>query len=495
VRGERDGFPVDAAATDAAWWRAVNRDDLWAQVIRDVQEALRTLTGADVVTLWAELPPSGRWLRVAGQLREEVVLSPGVLPHSAVVSARTPLRFATRDLDPEFRPLVEAAGVVGGWFVPLLSPRSQAGEEQWVGAMGLGWRHAPPAEPPLPSAFASALWHLLGQRVEHVYVEWVLESAAALGLPRTTADWRSRFAAMAARLGGDHWALYRIDEAPRPVLGLVAEAGAMPQRGAHLERYIRDHPADLPPSALVQAMRQRRNVFIEDTATTPYRLPPEFADDPVRSSLVVPLGTAGDGGFGVLSVYWLVTAGWRRFGLSMRPWDAFRRVASEWWLGMHAAHDAAYDALTGVLNRNGLGQAWRALRTDAPDGVVAMVDVDHFADVNNRWGHLMGDEVLRALARILAEGAAAVGGVVARWGGDEFVLCLPGAVDVGQLGRQAQATLDALAQRERWPQRVTLSGGAARWRGPDADWQAVLAEADRSLYRAKREGRRRFVAL
>lgn len=153
---------------------------------------------------------------------------------------------------------------------------------------------------------------------------------------------------------------------------------------------------------------------------------------------------------------------------------------------------ATSDALTSLANRRLFDttlqrEVARARRTGAPLSL-AVVDVDHFKDVNDRHGHQAGDEVLRQLA---AELRSAVRGedLVARFGGEEFVVLMADAtgddaVVVGERLRAAARNVEALP--------VTVSVGIATLPS-DGDADALIAAADAALYRAKAGGRDRTV--
>jgi diguanylate cyclase (GGDEF)-like protein len=124
-----------------------------------------------------------------------------------------------------------------------------------------------------------------------------------------------------------------------------------------------------------------------------------------------------------------------------------------------------------------------------------MIDLDHFKALNDRHGHRVGDEVLRAVAGAIASAVRDVD-VPARYGGEEFVVLLrnPGrdvAVDVGERVRSAVAALDLGRLDVR---AVSVSVGVAVESSPDEPIGAIVAAADRALYRAKRLGRDRVVA-
>jgi len=148
---------------------------------------------------------------------------------------------------------------------------------------------------------------------------------------------------------------------------------------------------------------------------------------------------------------------------------------------------AGTDHLTGLLNRSGfLAAAVReraiADRSGAPL-CIAVLDFDGFKEVNDSFGHAAGDRLLSEVAQAWRERLRA-GDVLARHGGDEFVLLLPGTAD-GEAG-------DAL-ERLRVPDLpIRWSAGVCEWR-PGEDLDVCLAKADRHLYAVK-ESRRRLSA-
>ena len=153
------------------------------------------------------------------------------------------------------------------------------------------------------------------------------------------------------------------------------------------------------------------------------------------------------------------------------------------------------DPLTGLSNRRHLEDAVPALvaaadENDAPLSL-ALIDVDHFKQVNDSLSHEAGDQLLRTLADVLA-GVAQTGALAARLGGDEFVLVLPGAsrAQAVELCRQLQRRLTSL---DTGPS-ISTSIGIAELSGPHRTLADLLAEADAHLYQAKRAGRARVVA-
>lgn len=155
---------------------------------------------------------------------------------------------------------------------------------------------------------------------------------------------------------------------------------------------------------------------------------------------------------------------------------------------------ARTDALTGLLNRRGFetqmafGLAM-ARRSGRPLSLIT-VDVDHFKRVNDTYGHEAGDEVLRRLARTLEERLRG-SDVIARLGGEEFVVLLP---DTDLAGAQAiaQAVVQAMAdQQDPVVGSITVSAGVASMRGLQDNGTDILRRGDAALYEAKGQGRNR----
>jgi diguanylate cyclase (GGDEF)-like protein len=159
---------------------------------------------------------------------------------------------------------------------------------------------------------------------------------------------------------------------------------------------------------------------------------------------------------------------------------------------------ATTDALTGLPNRRYFDEfcALLARRRRADDAVgILIVDIDHFKTVNDTWGHGIGDEVLKLVARAITT-AVRDDDVPARFGGEEFAVLLrkpaPSvAVDVAERVREAVARLDL---GDLGPDFVTVSVGVAVAESADQPIADVIESADRALYEAKRTGRDRVVA-
>lgn len=162
---------------------------------------------------------------------------------------------------------------------------------------------------------------------------------------------------------------------------------------------------------------------------------------------------------------------------------------------------ARVDGLTGIANRRFFDDALdrvvrQAARASLPLGL-AMIDVDHFKQYNDFYGHGAGDEALKSVAGILQGFARRPGDVAARYGGEEFVLLLPEVQAFPALLESLrQAVVDAGIAHERSSTGhcLTISGGGVLVR-PEvgASTQGLLQQADQMLYEAKRQGRNRFV--
>jgi diguanylate cyclase (GGDEF)-like protein len=192
------------------------------------------------------------------------------------------------------------------------------------------------------------------------------------------------------------------------------------------------------------------------------------------------------------------------------PWpDAARRLLEAAAVEAAAAMARAYsfrevsahastDPLTGLPNRRYFDEfcGLLARRRRAGDAVaVLMVDIDKFKGLNDRYGHPVGDEVLRAVAGAIVT-AVREEDVPARVGGEEFAVLLrnPGpdvAVEVGERVRQAVLALDL---GDHGVPGVSVSVGVANARGPDEPIPAIVERADQALLQAKRAGRNRVIA-
>ena len=162
-----------------------------------------------------------------------------------------------------------------------------------------------------------------------------------------------------------------------------------------------------------------------------------------------------------------------------------------------AERAARIDALTGVANRRAFDEiaeheVQRALRYGMPVSLV-MIDLDHFKTINDSYGHQTGDAVLVSFARTVTQAVREVD-VVGRWGGEEFLVLLPGTA-AAEAMRAAERMRAALAECHLHLQgrriHFTASFGVAEFNPAELSLYSLLDRLDGALYRAKAAGRNR----
>jgi len=282
--------------------------------------------------------------------------------------------------------------------------------------------------------------------------------------------------------------------------------------GEYTARYAHDTLGVLPEKRVIpigdticqQVFLAREPIFIADLVVHPqfrdHRLVVEAG---LRAYAGVPVW-AGEEVEGVLAFM-------RRQPMP-EPWPeadiAYMELVAG-WLGYHLAQvrqrevlerHALTDGLTGLINRRAaevrLDEELARARRHSEGYVLAMMDIDHFKTVNDRYGHAVGDEVLKAVARRIEAGLRE-DDWVARWGGEEFLVFLRNA-DV----RESVFVLERLvAQVKATPIatsagaiRLTLSAGIGLPAGEDRSFRNAVEMADTCLYRAKANGRDRVEA-
>jgi diguanylate cyclase (GGDEF)-like protein len=156
---------------------------------------------------------------------------------------------------------------------------------------------------------------------------------------------------------------------------------------------------------------------------------------------------------------------------------------------------AETDPLTGLLNRRGLEAAWAGLaRPEGQQRLLGMVDIDHFKQVNDRNSHIVGDAVLRQVARLMSHELRG-SDRMARYGGEEFAALVVGADPVA--GTPVFERLRRVVEQHDWSRiapglRLSISIGVVRVaRGESLE--AAAARADKLLYLAKAAGRNRVL--
>lgn len=155
---------------------------------------------------------------------------------------------------------------------------------------------------------------------------------------------------------------------------------------------------------------------------------------------------------------------------------------------------AASDPLTGLANRRGAQERAQAAIGDGQRTQIAVLiaDIDHFKQINDQFGHEAGDLVLQALARRMEQTIKPHRDVLARWGGEEFLLILPGKDGAAALQLATQicrviASEPVTVGKTAIP--VTISIGVAVFRPGETELKDVVVRADTALYTTKRGGR------
>lgn len=195
---------------------------------------------------------------------------------------------------------------------------------------------------------------------------------------------------------------------------------------------------------------------------------------------------------GVLG-YWLLRAGLHELHAAER--DRLKAHAALQSQMQISERLATHDHLTGLLNRRGMDLALQkaftlATRTGHSFGVILM-DLDHFKQINDNYGHPAGDAVLVQVAALLQQ-VLRKSDAVSRWGGEEFLMLLPdvdlpGAFETAERIRVA-ITQAHLQHGERVPA-LTASFGVAAWSVDNCTSDSLLSQLDALLYEAKRNGR------
>jgi len=282
--------------------------------------------------------------------------------------------------------------------------------------------------------------------------------------------------------------------------------------GEYTARYAHDTLGVLPEGSVIpnsdaicrQVYLAREPIFIGDLAAhSEFRGHSLVAEAGLRAYAGIPVW-AGEEVEGVLAFM-------RRRPMP-QPWPeadiAYMELVSG-WLGYHLAQvrqreelerHALTDGLTGLLNRRAaelrLDEELARARRHNEGYALALLDLDHFKAVNDRYGHAVGDEVLKTVARRIEAGLRE-DDWVARWGGEEFLVFLRNA-DV----RESVFVLERLAAQVKATPisssagavRLTLSAGIGLPSSEDRTFRHAVEMADTCLYRAKANGRDRVEA-
>ncbi len=164
-----------------------------------------------------------------------------------------------------------------------------------------------------------------------------------------------------------------------------------------------------------------------------------------------------------------------------------------------AKEEAATDALTGVTNRKGFDklivEMTEAALVENSDLCLMMIDIDHFKKINDTYGHVFGDKVIRTVAQALRSSIKGRD-LAARYGGEEFAVLLPETAAKGAhvVAEQIRALIEKARvkrlDKDEYVSQITVSIGVTQYR-PREDLTEFIGRADKGLYAAKSGGRNR----
>lgn len=154
---------------------------------------------------------------------------------------------------------------------------------------------------------------------------------------------------------------------------------------------------------------------------------------------------------------------------------------------------AERDALTGVYNRRAmdlkLQSEWQRAQRQNSSCSIIMLDIDHFKRINDSWGHQIGDDAIRHVSHIATTALRAYDSIF-RYGGEEFLICLPDATaaDALQIANRIRHNVEQTPVPGDTAFSLTISLGVATSDKAD-DWQQLVQQADNALYQSKHAGR------
>ncbi len=240
-------------------------------------------------------------------------------------------------------------------------------------------------------------------------------------------------------------------------------------------------------------LNARRPLVAEDVFNSPYLSPEVAARYPARSLLGLPL-RVGEQKLGAALIAFN-----QSHSFSQSEIQLGEQAANQIALALAKSRSAVIDPLTGAYNRRGLfelglREVERSLRYGSPLSVI-LLDIDHFKNVNDQYGHAVGDQVLRMVVHQCIQSIRTMD-ILGRYGGEEFAILLPQSDRLA--ARQAAERLCSFIRRTPIPIQtgevtVTVSIGVASLNGTASDLDSLIKLADDAMYTAKQAGRDRVM--
>ena len=163
-----------------------------------------------------------------------------------------------------------------------------------------------------------------------------------------------------------------------------------------------------------------------------------------------------------------------------------------------ARHEAIVDSLTGLFNRRGCDAKLQELDIEQVHSSLA-IDIDHFKNINDQFGHFIGDKVIQRIAKVI-KASISENDIAVRFGGEEFVVVMVNKTmaQAHEVAEKIRIAISELKLRQRdskaYLPKISVSIGVAQ-RQEKLNWTALFEQADTALYQAKNSGRNKSVCI